>query len=179
MVAVPGNLKVTMEFQDNRGYRAITIANTFIADLTGAGAAGATLADIWAATAAFSAAVAAASNSKLVRVGWGLDADYAQEPTSETGVYELVTQKARLDFGDGAGGFMHMSVPAPKDALFLTSADNNLIVVNPAAGILTAIQAAGAGLVGAPPRGGTWGAQFFGGQLVQGKPRIRRVLQGA
>jgi hypothetical protein len=77
---------------------------------------------------------------------------------------------------------MSLSVPAPKDGLFLTSADNNLIVVNPAATILTNFQSAltnsGTGIFGTP-RGGSAFAQFFGGQLVEGKPRRRRVLQGA
>ena len=122
----------------------------------------------------------AATNAKVIRLGWGWDAEYAQEPSSETGTYELVIQKARLQGGDGAGGFMSVSIPAPKDGLFLTEASENLVVVSPTSDLLTALQdaLAGAGIF-PTPRGGKPFQQFFGGQLVEGKPRRRRVLQGA
>lgn len=174
---VPANTKITLEFQDNRGYRANLVVNGFEPDIS---ADPNTVGGLYTEVAAVAAAVALASNSKLVKVGWGYDFDYAQEPATETGVYELVMQKARLNGGDGAGGFQHMSIPAPQDALFLTSADNNLVVVNPAASKITAIQAALAGTsLALTPRGGFSFQQFFGGQLVEGKPRVRRVLQGA
>lgn len=175
MPAVPSNQYFSMEFQDNRGFRATVRVNGFLPDIsTGT----VTLAQIYGAAAAVSAAVAACSNAKLVRVGTGFDFDYAQEPSSEAGTYELVMQKARLQGGDGNGGFEFLSVPAPKDALFLTTADNNLVVINPAAGGITGLQAALAANVTSPRGGGVF-SQFFGGQLVEGKPRVRRVLQGA
>ena len=170
----PANYKCTMEFQDNRGFRANAVVNGFVPDIT----AGTTTLDaVFLESLATAGAVAALSNAKLIRAGFAFDYDYAQEPATESGVYELVQQKARLQGGDGNGGFMSLSVPAPKDAIFLTSADNNLIVVNPAAGLITTnlpIIAAGVGTA----RGGAPFAQFFGGQLVEGKPRRRRVLQG-
>lgn len=178
-MATPANVSYDFEIQDNRGFRSTLSFNAFSVDIDTEAAA---VSDLAAATEALGTAVQALTNAKVVRTGFSMNFDYAQEPSSETGVYELVIQKARLQGGDGAGGFMTASIPAPKDALFLTSADNNLIVVNPAAGILTALQAA---LVHTTPgmfptpRGGSVFAQFFGGQLVEGKPRRRRVLQGA
>lgn len=176
----PANVSLIMEFQDNRGFRAtVRIPSLFSADITSTGVV---LDDIWSASNAVFAAVQAMSNAKLIKAGWQFDALYAQEPSSETGVYQLVIDKAKLNGGDGNGGFQHIEIPAPKDALFETTTQDNLIVVNPGAGILTTFQGtlnhATAGMF-ATPRGGSAFAQFFGGQLVQGKPRRRRVLQGA
>jgi len=178
-MATPANVTLMYTIQDNRGYRANVQFNEFISDIEGSVEA---LGDIHTGSVAVGTALQALTNAKVVKSGWSYSYDYAQEPSSETGVYELVIQKAGLQGGDGAGGFMRAAIPAPKDALFLTTADNNLIVVNPAAGILTALQAA---LLNSAtgqfptPRGGSAFAQFFGGQLVEGKPRRRRVLQGA
>lgn len=174
-MTVPANVHVDLEFQDNRGFRANMRLNGFDSDIS---ADADTIASIYALVATVAADTALMSNAKLIKVGFGYDFDYAQEPSSETGTYELVIQKARLNGGDGAGGFMHASVPAPKDALFLTTADNNLVVVAPTASILTNWQGAVTALL-ASPRGGAPFAQFFGGQLIEGKPRVRRVLQGA
>lgn len=179
MVAVPANVSYDFEFQDNRGFRALLRVNAFDADIS---ADAATVGDVYTGTAAIGTALQAMSNAKIVRTSVSYAFDIAQEPSSETGTYELVTQKAHLEGGDGNGGFMAASVPAPKDALFLTSADNNLIVVNPAASILTAFQSAlthtNPGIY-PTPRGGSSFALFFGGQLREAKPRRRRVLQGS
>jgi len=178
-MATPANITYQYEIQDNRGFRSNASVTMFDPDLDGSTI---TLGDIAAGAAAVGTVVQAMTNAKVVKSGFTFSFDYAQEPSSETGVYELVLQKARLQGGDGAGGFMSISIPAPKDALFLTSADNNLIVVNPTATILTNFQAAlvnsGTGIF-PTARGGSAFAQFFGGQLVEGKPRRRRVLQGA
>lgn len=174
MTAVPANSPITLEFQDNRGFRAVTRISGFLADIS---IDATTVGTVYTAVVGIASAVAAMSNTKLIRIGFGWDFDYAQEPSSESGTYELVQQKARLQGGDGAGGFQAISIPGPKDALFLTSGDNNLIVVNPASSLLTAFQAALAGNV-ITPRGGSSFSQFFGGQLVSGKTPVRRVLQG-
>jgi hypothetical protein len=178
-MATPANVTFQYEIQDNRGFRSNMSINMFEPDID---ASVTVLGDIATGVEAVGTVVQALTNAKVVKSGFTMSFDYAQEPSSETGVYELVIQKARLQGGDGAGGFMSLSVPAPKDGLFLTSADNNLIVVNPAATLLTNFQSAltnsGTGIFGTP-RGGSAFAQFFGGQLVEGKPRRRRVLQGA
>jgi hypothetical protein len=167
---------IVLEFQDNRGFRGLTRINMFRPDISTDSTVNSAL---YADVVAVAAAVAAGSNSKLVRVGYSWDFDYAQEPSSETGTYQLVQQKARLDGGDGNGGFQHMSIPAPVDAMFLTTTQDDLIVVDPASTVVTGIQAALAAGVFKTPRLGQPFSQFFGGQLIEGKPRRRRVLQGA
>jgi hypothetical protein len=178
-MATPTNVTFQYEVQDNRGFRSNMSISMFDADIDANVTA---LQDIATGVEAVGALLQLVTNAKIIKSGFTMAFDYAQEPSSETGVYELVIQKARLQGGDGAGGFMSLSVPAPKDALFLTSADNNLIVVNPGATILTNLQAglatSNTGLF-PTPRGGAPFNQFFGGQLVEGKPRRRRVLQGA
>lgn len=177
MTAVPSNFKITCEFQDNRGFRALADINLYVPDIS---ADAAVVSAKYTYVAGVAAALALASNSKLIRVTFAYSFDYAQEPSTETGTYELVIQKARLNGGDGNGGFMRVSIPAPKDTLFLTTADANLVVVNPASTLVTGLQAALAASGDYPtPRLGASFAQFFGGELVQGKPRRRRVLQGA
>src|SRR5215469_1025772 len=175
----PANVEFIYEIQDNRGFRSRVRISMFEPDID---ASVSTLGDIAGGAEAVGTVLQAMYNAKVVRSGFAFNFDYAQEPSTETGTYELVMQKARLQGGDGNGGFMSLEVPAPKDALFLTSADSNLIVVNPAATILTNFQAAlnnaNSGIF-PTARGGSSFAQFFGGQLVEGKPRRRRVLQGA
>lgn len=175
MVAVPANFAIDLEFQDNRGFRARTTINQFEADISTD--ANVVSAD-YTVVLATAGAVAAMSNAKLVKIGFRYDFDYADEPSSETGTYQLVQQKARMTGLDGRGGFNAISIPAPKDTLFLTSADNNLVVVNPASSLVTDLQTALAAGPYTTPRGGAVFAQFMGGQLVGGKPRRRRVLQG-
>lgn len=176
MAAVPTNVLINLEFQDNRGFRSNTRVNMFRPDLS----TDATVNSAYfSAVSAVAAAVAAMSNAKLIRVGYGFDFDYAQEPASEVGEYQLVQEKARLDGGDGNGGFQHISVPAPADALFLTTSQDNLIVVNPTSALVTAFQASLAAGLFKTPRLGQPFSQFFGGQYISGKPRRRRVLQGA
>ena len=181
MVAVPATQFVSMEFQDKQGFRATTRVDAMFnpdipIDAT-------TLATIYGGLNGIAAATAAMSNAKLVGVTIGYRYGIAQEPTTETGVYELVIQKAHLEGGDGAGAFESISVPAPKDALFLTSGQDNMIVVNPAATILSGgsgfQHAFTVGGVNNSARGGTVFSLFFGGQIREGKPRRRRVLQGA
>lgn len=184
MTAVPANFYIDMTFQDTQGFRSQARIAFFEVDLSGATAA--LVSDMYAYSAAVTAAVAAASNAKLVRQNTSFDWGYAQEPTTETGMYELVTQKAHLDGGDGNGGFMKLEIPAPKDALFLapsTPSQDKNVVVNPGSSLLTAIQSAlaNSSLTWSPStaRGGKPFSQFFGGQLIQAKARRRRVLQGA
>jgi len=179
-MATPANVSLHMVFQDNRGFKAnVSIPSLFAVDIESSGTV---LDDIWTAADAVFTTFALMSNAKLVEAGWSFSALYAQEPSSETGVYQLVIEKAQLEGGDGNGGFQSIQVPAPKDALFLTTTQDNLIVVNPAATILTNWQAtlnhSTAGMF-PTPRGGSAFSQFFGGQLRQDKPRIRRVKQGA
>lgn len=174
-MTTPANYKVTMEFQDNRGFRANVVLNGYVPDITSGTT---TIPTVQAEAIAVATAVANMSNAKLIRTGFAFDYDYAQEPSTETGTYQLVQQKARLQGGDGNGGFMSISIPAPKDAIFLTSADNNLIVVDPTSALVTAFQAAASAGVETPRGGGPF-TQFFGGQLREDKPRVRRVLQGA
>jgi len=131
------------------------------------------------------AAVAAKSAAKLIRFGWQYDTNYAQEPSPDTVVYPLVRQKARLEFGDNLGGFQSLSIPAPISTLFESTTQDNLIVVNPAsvATIQSTAQAlltsAGYGSPRGVPSTATGYAGFYGGQLVNSKPPVRRVLQGA
>lgn len=178
-MAVPANVSLSYVVQDNRGFKAQVRFEMFIAD---ASASATPVSDIITGASAVGAALRAMSNAKVVQNGFGIDYIYAQEPTSESGTYQLVQQKARLEGGDGRGGFMSAQVPAPKDAIFLTTASEKLIVVDPAATTLVALQAAlnsaGAGIF-PTARGGSSFAEFFGGQLIEGKPRRRRVLQGA
>lgn len=175
MVAVPARISGNYVVQDNRGFKALVRFNGYIADVS-AGAA--TLAAYYANFAALGTALQATTNAKVVESGMSLDWAIAQQPTTETGTYELVIQKAKLNFGDGTVERSHVSIPAPKDALFLTSASDNLVVINPAAATLTALQAAINTALSSPAGPGP-ASQFFGGQLVEGKPRRRRVLQGA
>jgi len=171
---VKSNFSITMTFQDTRGFKAFTRVTAYQPNLDGSAEV---LDDIYTDVNGIATATAALSNAKLVRVSFGYVYDIAQEPTSESGQYQLVTQKAHLEGGDGAGGFMSADIPAPKDTIFLATASENLTVIDPADSLITAWQATFGDL--GTPRGGVPFSQFFGGQYVGGKPRVRRVLQGA
>ena len=128
-------------------------------------------------------AVAALTNAKVVRAGLLITADWASEPTSESGKNIYVQTKASLNFIDGFGGKNRVLIPAPVDGLFLAGVGMQN-VVNPAlslaggGGIIGALQTA---LVRGTPltaNGGSYGAQFEGGQLIQGKAPRRRRIQG-
>ena len=175
MTAVPTDASVVMEFQDDRGFRALSRMDGFFdPDIS---VNGSTLDGNWAQVNAVATAVAAMSNAKMVGVSWVLRFDIAQEPTTETGQYQLVTQKARLQGGTGNGHYNSISIPAPKDAVFLTSGQDNLIVVDPSLSFITNLQSAAAGYLTSPDGGHPF-QLFFGGQYEGGKPRRRRVLQG-
>lgn len=181
MTAVPCKVSFIGEFQDNRGFRSLVRLNGFLPDLS---TSTATIAQFYEGAETNSpsvfGALAAMSNTKLVRHVWVFSYDLAQEPSSETGTYQLVTQKAELTGGDGNGLIEHLSIPGPKDAMFETTTQDNLIVVNPASTLITNLQSALATSPGmGSPSGGQIFTQFFGGQLRVGKPRRRRVLQGA
>lgn len=120
--------------------------------------------------------IAAVTNAKVVRVGLILTADWATEPTGETGSHKYVQEKARTFWKDGRGLQSMLAIPAPIDGIFLTGVGMQTVVDPTNAAVLaiaTAVQAAGANTRG----GGTWGSQFFGGQLSTGKPPRRRRIQ--
>jgi len=174
-MAVPAIQEYLYEVQDDRGFRAHMRLTGFIADVS---AATVHLSVIAGNAGAIGTALQAMTNAKIVSTGFAMRFDIAQEPTSESGVYQLVEQGAILSFGDGNTGRERLTIPAPVDALFLTGGADNLIVVDPAASVLTALQSATTTDI-VTATGGQWGAQFFGGQLKGTKPRVRRVLQGA
>lgn len=173
-MATPANFDLTFTIQDNRGFKSLASFRSFIPDIESTGEI---LDDIWTGVDGVRVAVAGLTNAKVVGVDFGYKYAIAQEPTTDTGQYQLVTQKARLEGGDGNGGFMSVEIPAPKDTIFLSTTQDNLIVVDPADSLITALQSALT--VMTTPRGGHPFQLFFGGQLIQGKPRVRRVLQGA
>lgn len=173
-MAVPARQVLNLVIQDDRGFRSHLRMVGFQPDISTAAAA---LHAVYTNMAGIGTAIAAMTNAKVVSTGFGFEFDIAQEPSSETGTYQLVSQGAHLLFGDGNTTKLSVTIPAPIDGLFLTTTQDNLIVVDPSAATLTAFQTAAAGL--STPGGGTWGAQFFGGQLRSQKPRRRRVLQGA
>lgn len=175
MAAVPARFGTRFVVQDDRGFKANMVIAGFLPDIS---TVTTTLATTFTDTAAIGTALAAMSNAKIVETGFFADFDIAQEPSSETGTYQLVSQKAHLLFGDGTTLKNSLSVPAPKDSLFLTSTQDNLIVVNPASSLVTNLQAAVGTLLNSPS-GGVLFSQFFGGQMRATKPRRRRVLQGA
>ena len=173
-MATPARVSLNFVVQDNRGFKALVKIRAHYDDiLTSTETIGTVSTDV----GAVGTAVAAMTNAKVVSTGFSTEWDIAQEPSSETGSYELVIQGAHMQFGDGAGLREYITIPAPKDTLFLTTGQDNLIVVNPASSLITALQTA-AGNFNTPGDGVVF-AQFFGGQLREGKPRRRRVLQGA
>jgi hypothetical protein len=161
--------------QDNRGFKSTFRVHGFKTDIS---TDGGTLSVLYGLVAALGTALQAATNAKIVETGVQFDWSIAQEPSSETGTYQLVTEQAILRFGDGTVNLSRAYVPAPKDGLFLTGSSDNLIVVNPVSTELTNLQAAGNALWLTSAGSPVW-SQFFGGQLVGRKPRVRRVLQGA
>jgi hypothetical protein len=128
-------------------------------------------------------AIQALTNAKVVRAGFAAMADFASEPSSESGKQQFVQSKAKLHFLDGKGYQNAISIPAPVDALFLTGVGMQT-VVNPAlslaggGGIIGALQTAVANSGAKTPSGGVWGTQFQGGELVIGKAPKRRRIQG-
>lgn len=124
----------------------------------------------------------ALTNAKVVRVGFLVDTDWAGEPMAESGTYKYVQTKASTSWMDGQGGKERMAIPAPVDTLFLTGVGMQT-VVDPAGftggtgHLLYNFQHELAGAGALTPTGGIWGSQFFGGQLVQGKPPRRRRIQ--
>lgn len=171
----PARCSLNFVVQDNRGFRALARVNAHVDDILATMVTD--LGDFATAVAGVGTAIGNMTNAKIVSTGFSFEFDIAQEPSSETGTYQLVQQGARLNFGDGKTQTAHLTIPAPKDSLFLTSASENLIVVNPAASILTALQTA-TNVFNTADDGIVF-SQFFGGQLREGKPRRRRVLQGA
>jgi len=173
-MATPARANLNFVVQDDRGFKARVTMVTHVDDiLPSTVVLGVYATDV----AAVGTALAAMTNAKVVSTGFSFDFDIAQEPSTETGTYQLVNQGLHLAFGDGAGLKEFLTVPAPKDNLFLTTASENLIVANPAAAGITGLQTAMTNFNTAGD--GVWGAQFFGGQLRSQKPRRRRVLQGA
>jgi len=173
-MAVPARLNGNFIVQDDRGFRARVRVTAFDPDVSSNGNL---ISDAFTQVSTLGTALAAATNGKVVSTGFEWTFDLAQEPTTETGTYQLVQDKAILTFGDGTVLRNHLFVPAPKDAMFLTTTQDNLIVVNPASSIVTGLQSA---LNNYPSAGGgTLGSQFFGGQYTGKKSRRRRVLQGA
>jgi hypothetical protein len=173
-VATPARLSINLVVQDDRGFKARVRFVTFDPDVS---ANGNLISGEFSAVAALGAAVQAFTNAKVVSTGFGWDFDLAQEPTSETGTYQLVQDKAILTFGDGSTLKNHVFIPAPVDAAFETTTQDNLIVIKPGASVVTGLQSAMSAFN--TPSGGVYGSQFFGGQYVGRKPRRRRVLQGA
>ena len=173
-MATPARVSLNFVLQDDRGFKALVKIRAHDDDiLTSTAVLGAFATSV----GAVGTAVQAMTNAKVVATGFSTEWDVAQEPSTETGTYQLVIQGAHMQFGDGAGLREFLTMPAPKDTLFLTSGQDNLIVVNPAASILTALQSSTSSFN--TPGDGIVFAQFFGGQLREGKPRRRRVLQGA
>lgn len=124
----------------------------------------------------------ALTNAKIVRLGFIIDSDWAGEPTSESGTYKYVQSKASTHWMDGAGGKQSMAIPAPVDGLFLTGLGMQTVIdpttfTGGTGHLLYNFQHELATLGALTPTGGVWGAQFFGGQLVQGKPPRRRRIQ--
>lgn len=173
MAVVPARLAADFVVQDNRGFRARVRFVGFDPDVS---ANGNLISGEFTVIAAIGTALQAMTNAKVVSTGFGWTFDLAQEPSSETGTYQLVQDKAILTFGDGTVLRSHGFIPAPVDAIFETSTQDNLIVVKPGTSQLNALQTALQQLPS--PAGGAIGAQFFGGQYVGKKSRRRRVLQG-
>lgn len=128
-------------------------------------------------------AFAALTNAKIVRAGYAVNADWAAEPTGESGKQQYVQSKARTQWMDGHGIRAALSIPAPVDALFLTGVGMQT-VVNPAlslaggGGILGALQTAVATMGGLTAGRGVPLSIFNGGQLVIGKAPTKRRIQG-
>lgn len=173
-MATPGKATFLFTIQDDRGFKARVGINSYYPDLT---AAVIHLNTLVADVGTVGTAVQAATNAKVVSTGFAIHWDEAQEPTSETGTYQLVEQGAHLLFGDGTTLRQQLVIPAPVDAMFLTTTQDNLVVVDPASSQVTGLQTAMAPFSSAA--GGVVFSQFFGGQLRSQKPRRRRVLQGA
>lgn len=174
MPAVPAKLTFEYVVQDNRGFKARVNIHGFTADIS---TDAALISDLFTVTAALGTAVANATNGKVVSTGFAFDFDIAQEPSTETGTYQLVQDKAILTFGDGTVLKEQVYIPAPRDSLFFTTTQDNLIVVNPASSIVTGLQSAVSSQPS--PAGGIILSQFFGGQYKGSKSRRRRVRQGA
>jgi hypothetical protein len=178
MTAVPANINIDLQFKDVQGYQAVTRVVMHEGDVS---TDGLTVGGAYTAALALAAAVQAASNAKLTKVGFSYYFDYAQGPTSESGHYELTSQKSRMLFGDGNGGFESMQIPAPVDTLFLTTGSGNLTQVNEASALITAIQTAGAtyftyNYYG--PRQGTPLSAFYGGHYTAKRLPRRTPLVG-
>jgi hypothetical protein len=184
MTATPIDIWINIETQDQAGFRANSRLNVgYLPDGTiSTAVVGDLINEVFAnGASSVAGAFAAMTNAKVVRVSIGFDMDWATEPTGESGSYKYVITKARALYEDGKGEKEVLSIPAPKDSLFLTGT-----------GMQTTLDPTNTSLVGSTSlphyvglygpwttaRGGTWGAQFFGGQLVNGKPRRRRVNQG-
>lgn len=174
MAAVPAIQFYDFDVQDDRGFRARVRILGFTTDVS---TDAALVSGEYTIAAGIGTALQAMTNAKVVRSSFGFAYQIAQEPSTETGTYQLVQDKAVLTFGDGTILKEHLYVPAPKDALFLTTSQDNLIVVNPASSLVTGMQTATNTVPS--PAGGTIFSQFFGGQYQGKKSRRRRVLQGA
>src|SRR3974377_1693854 len=173
-MATPARASLNFVVQDDRGFKALVKIRAHIDDiLTSTSVLGTFTTDV----GSVGTAVAAMTNAKVVSTGFSTGGDLAQEPAPATGTEQLVIQGAHMQFADGAGLREYITIPAPKDTLFLTSGQDNLIVVNPASSLVAGLQTAASNFN--TPGEGVVFAQFFGGQLREAQRRRRRVLQGA
>lgn len=98
---------------------------------SGAQADTATLADLVAVSAAAATALAAATNGKITNRSISFLVDEAQllpgTPPPTDAVYPTVTDGARINFSNSTGARFHMTIPAPKETVFLAAPQRNYV----------------------------------------------------
>jgi len=174
MTAVPTQGSFVLDVQDINGFHALTKVPLWHADISAdAGFAGGD----YGLGAALATAVAAATNGKIVRQSLVYEFNLAQRPTGSPALYPNVNQRASMHFGRGDGERMAMSVAAPKSSIFVASPPDQGLVVDPTNSLVLAIIAAVEAM--ASRGSSSLFNEFNGGQLIGGKPRVRRVILGS
>ena len=98
---------------------------------SGAQADTATIADLVAISDTFNTNLAAATNGKVTQRSITIFVDEAQlipgTPPPADAVYPTVTDGARLNFSNNKAARFHLTIPAPKESVFLAAPQRNYV----------------------------------------------------
>lgn len=161
----PGVTTQAFTFRDAKGFTGTTRVYLNVIGATDGGVAGAT---------ALRTAIVPLTNAAL-QSAHGPLGEVGTFQYGSTSVYQPIYVHASMLFQDAYGGLHRYRIPAPKQGIFLADG----MTVNPAnADVLAWVNEmlTGTGACYACSRSGTALLNFFGGVLVNGKPRRRYGL---
>jgi len=165
---------VTFSWTDPEGKRGTTKSTLHVSDFTLV-----TPDDLTAAATVLGTALVATTHAHLTHISIGIEVGVDYTLPTETGTFDSIEDKARLEWVDATGHPIIMKVPSPLAAIFVAGDDET---VNPAnldvAGILTALNTHSSGTASAGGGDIIWvsGANgvptvYISGTRLRGKSR--------